>query len=453
MPFPKTDKCNVAVIGLGYVGLPLAVEIAKTKICHRTNQDLNRRVVAFDIDKKRIEELKNCFDRTFEISEEDLKKINNVSFTNNSLLLIEADLFIVTVPTPIDDSKRPLLKYLEEATTLIGKAIKERTNIVEKDSCPLIVYESTVYPKTTEEICVPILERESGLIFNCLEPRKGFVCGYSPERINPGDKNHKLSSIIKVTSGSTIDSANWIDSFYGSIIKAGTYKAKNIQVAEAAKVIENTQRDLNIGLINELEIIFKRLNIDTLDVLEAARTKWNFLDFRPGLVGGHCIGVDPYYLTYKAEQSGYNPQLILAARRINEGMGEWLTNEIIMEISSFNIPLSQAKILILGFTFKENCPDIRNTKVIDIVKRLNRFNINPVVIDPIADCEEAFLKHGIKIKNQIPKNQRFNIVFIAVAHKMFKQFTINEWQSFLEKNGKIIDFKGIVPKEIKPIRL
>jgi len=325
--------------------------------------------------------------------------------------------------------------------------------MIEKDSCPLIVYESTVYPKTTEEICVPILERESGLIFNSLEPRKGFVCGYSPERINPGDKNHKLSSIIKVTSGSTIDSADWIDSFYGSIIKAGTFKAKSIQVAEAAKVIENTQRDLNIGLINELEIIFKRLNIDTLDVLEAARTKWNFLDFRPGLVGGHCIGVDPYYLTYKAEQSGYYPQLILAARRINDGMGEWLANQIIMEISSLNIAPSNAKVLILGFTFKENCPDIRNTKVIDIIKRLNEFNINSEVVDPIADCYEALLKYGVKLNSKITKGKRYNIVFTAVAHQMFKQISNNVWQELLEKNGKIIDFKGIVPKEIKPIRL
>jgi UDP-N-acetyl-D-galactosamine dehydrogenase len=315
----------VAVIGLGYVGLPLAATFATPGICLRSGTPLQRRVIGFDINDERLDELRQGIDRTHETSKETLKAAVLLEFSSDPAVLAEAEVFVVTVPTPIDTAKRPDLTPLEKASALVGHALKERAERHLKHgyalTTPLVIYESTVYPGATEEVCVPILERESGLRFNATEPGTGFMCGYSPERINPGDSKHKLTTITKVTSGSTAATAGWVDDFYGSIIKAGTHRAANLKVAEAAKVIENTQRDLNIALVNELAIIFRQLGIDTLDVLEAAGTKWNFLPFRPGLVGGHCIGVDPYYLTHKAEQLGYHPQVVLAGRRINDGIG------------------------------------------------------------------------------------------------------------------------------------
>jgi len=447
--FPKLENCTIAIIGLGYVGLPLAMEIARTKKCLRTSKKLNRNVIGFDINSARIEELNIGFDRNMEIDNKVFKQTESILFTSDSNELTKADLFIITVPTPIDKSKRPQLKFIEEASSLVGNTLKKRELIFNKNNIPLIVYESTVYPTTTEEICIPILEKESGFKLN--SKSNGFCCGYSPERINPGDSEHTLSSIMKVTSGSNKDSLEWIDSFYGSFIKAGTFKAKSIKVAEAAKVIENTQRDLNIGLINELKIIFNKMNIDTLEVLEAARTKWNFLDFRPGLVGGHCIGVDPYYLTYKAQKLGYYPQLILAARKINDEMGNWLAKQIIIRISEMDLPLSKANVLIMGFTFKENCPDIRNTKVINIIETLNSFKIKTTVIDPFADSNEAYEKYKIRILKEIPPLKKFDVVCPAVAHKDFKELRDNDWLKLLTEKGSFIDLKGIVPKRINPI--
>ncbi|MDP5119947.1 MAG: nucleotide sugar dehydrogenase, partial [Prochlorococcaceae cyanobacterium MAG_34] len=344
------NDCTVAVIGLGYVGLPLAVELAKPQACLRTGDPLQRRVIGFDINSQRLEELRRGLDRTNETSAEDLQAALLLEFTSDPGHLAEVDVFVVTVPTPIDSAKRPDLTPLEKASATVGRALKQRHSA----STPLVIYESTVYPGATEEVCVPIIERESGLAFN-----EGFCCGYSPERINPGDKEHKLTTITKVTSGSTTQAAAWVDGFYGSIIVAGTHLAASIKVAEAAKVIENTQRDLNIALVNELAIIFRKLEIDTLDVLEAAGSKWNFLPFRPGLVGGHCIGVDPYYLTHKAEQLGYHPQVVLAGRRINDGMGSWVVEQLVLALARRGMVIAGARVLVLGLSFKENCPDLR----------------------------------------------------------------------------------------------
>ena len=335
---PPVETCVIAVIGLGYVGLPLAVEFAKNKKCIRTSKNLNRKVIGFDINKNRLEELRRGLDRTNEICSDELFSLTALTFSDDPLSLAEADIFIITVPTPIDASKSPNLNPLHSASSTVGSALKLRS--ASKITKPIIIYESTVYPGATEEFCVPILENTSGLVYNT-----HFYCGYSPERINPGDKQHRISTITKVTSGSTLHSAVWIDNLYGSIVKAGTHPAQSIKVAEAAKVIENTQRDLNIALINELAIIFHKLDINTLDVLEAAGSKWNFLPFRPGLVGGHCIGVDPYYLTHKSQQLGYFPEVVLAGRRINDGMSEWISHQLIFEFSKKGIVLKNSKIL------------------------------------------------------------------------------------------------------------
>ena len=332
--FPDLNNCTIAIIGLGYVGLPLAVEFSKLQNSKQSQQPLNRQVIGFDINPERIEELIIGIDRTKEVNQSELKESSNLQLTNNKQDLIGADVFIITVPTPIDDAKRPYLTPLKDASIMVGRILKERAKLNNRGrTLPIVIYESTVYPGATEEICVPILEKESGLVFNEDDASSSFVCGYSPERINPGDKKHRLTTITKVTSGSTKATGIWIDELYASIISVGTHLAPNIKVAEAAKVIENTQRDLNIALVNELSMICKRIGIDTLDVLEAAGTKWNFLPFKPGLVGGHCIGVDPYYLTHKAEQLGYYPQVVLAGRRINDGMGSWIVEQLILEMA------------------------------------------------------------------------------------------------------------------------
>ncbi len=431
-------------MGLGYVGLPLAVSFSNTKKSVLTQEKLERTVFGFDINKKRINQLKNGFDKTNEISEKDLLILRNLYFTDKPSDLFEADVFIITVPTPIDKFKKPDLSSLKKVSQLVGNLIKSRT----KKSYPVIVYESTVYPGATEEVCVPIIESESNLKYN-----EDFFVGYSPERINPGDKKHRLESITKVTSGSDISSALWIDSFYGSIIKAGTYKAPSIKVAEAAKVIENTQRDLNIALVNELAFIFNKLGISSYEVLKAACTKWNFLDFKPGLVGGHCIGIDPYYLTYKAESLGYYPKVVLAGREINDNVSKWVVEQMVINLVKKKIPIEGTEVLILGFSFKENCNDFRNTKVIDIIENARSYGINPIIVDPIVDKEDAFIEYGINILKKIPSDRNFKAIIVAVAHKQFLLLKKSDWELIKSTNSVILDIKNILPEEIEAIRL
>ena len=444
LPLPPLASCTVAVIGLGYVGLPLAVELAKHQECVRTGEPLRRRVIGFDVNTLRLEELRAGHDRTREISPSELQAATGLELTADPALLAQADVFVVTVPTPIDSAKRPDLTPLEKASATVGRALKQRRSA----TTPVVIFESTVYPGTTEEVCVPILERESDLRFN-----QGFTCGYSPERINPGDQEHRLTTIIKVTSGSTPEAAAWVDDFYGSIIKAGTHPAASLKVAEAAKVIENTQRDLNIALVNELAIIFRKLEIDTLDVLEAAGSKWNFLPFRPGLVGGHCIGVDPYYLTHKAEQLGYHPQVVLAGRRINDGMGSWVVEQLVLALARRGMVIAGARVLVLGLSFKENCPDLRNTRVVDVIEALRRYGMEPVVVDPWVDPEEAQRDYGLDVMAEIPPGSSWQGVVVAVAHQQFTGLPAEHWRQLLAANGVLLDLKGIVPRELGALRL
>lgn len=391
----KMDKsAKVAVVGLGYVGLPLAVEFGK-----------HRDVVGYDIDHERIDELRRGSDRTKELTQAQLKSAKKLCFTDGIESLSEMDIYIVTVPTPIDKANQPDLKPLMAACAAIGKIISQGN---------LVVFESTVYPGCTEEVCVPIIEQQSGLVFN-----QDFFCGYSPERMNPGDKVKTITQIKKITSGSTPKVGEFVDELYASIIEAGTYLAPSIKVAEAAKVIENTQRDLNIALVNELSVIFERLEIDTLDVLKAAESKWNFLPFRPGMVGGHCIGVDPYYLTYKAEQMRYQPQVILAGRRINDGMARYVANEFVKRMVKNGIDVAKSKVAVLGVTFKENCPDIRNSKVIDLISELKHWGIEVMVIDPWADKQEVHQIHNIRIED-IASIDEVDSVVVAVGHTEYR---------------------------------
>lgn len=409
---------TLAVIGLGYVGLPLAVEFGKTY-----------KVLGFDIFAKRILELKSGYDRTLEVEESELKSAKNLHFTTNLEDLKEAQIFIVTVPTPIDNYNKPDLTPLQKASSSVGKVLKKGD---------IVIYESTVYPGCTEEDCVPILEQVSGLKFNV-----DFFCGYSPERINPGDKAHRLPNIKKVTSGSTPQVAEEVNALYASIITAGTHKAPSIKVAEAAKVIENSQRDINIAFVNELALIFEKLGIDTLEVLEAAGSKWNFLPFRPGLVGGHCIGVDPYYLTHKAESLGYHSQVILAGRHINDNMGVVVAERVIKLMVKNAHQIVGSKVAILGITFKENCPDIRNSRVVDVIRELQDFECNVEVYDPWADAEEVKREYGLMLQEMEKfRLQDYQAVIIAVAHNAFKELDF-------KSRGKVVvyDLKGILPKE------
>jgi len=385
----------LAVIGLGYVGLPLSVEFGR-----------HRKVIGFDIKQDRIEELRAGTDRTLEVPAEELAAAGHLGFTSDPEALREARIFIITVPTPIDVHKRPDLTPLLRASETVGRVLKPGD---------IVIYESTVYPGATEEDCVPVLERESGLRFNV-----DFFCGYSPERINPGDRTHRLTTIRKVTAGSTPAAAAEIDALYASIITAGTYRAESIRVAEAAKVIENTQRDLNIALVNELAIIFNRMGIDTEAVLRAAGTKWNFLPFRPGLVGGHCIGVDPYYLTHKAEALGYHPQVILAGRRINDGMGAYVAGQVVKAMLKRRIHVDGARVLVLGLTFKENCPDLRNTRVIDVVRELQDYGVIVDVHDPWADAAEAKREYGLELVAE-PGAASYDGIILALAHDEYRQ--------------------------------
>ena len=442
--YPKFSDCNIAVLGLGYVGLPLALLFAETKESHIDNSKLLRKVIGFDINKKRINELKKGIDKTNEVSKSDLLNSKNLKFTYKDYELQETDVFIITVPTPIDKFKKPDLTALEIASKTVGMIIQLR----KKSSIPFVIYESTVYPGATEEICVPILEKNSGLKLN-----KDFFVGYSPERVNPGDKKHKINLITKVTSGSDIDSANWIDLFYGSVIKAGTHKASSIKIAEAAKVIENTQRDLNIALVNELAFIFNKLNIPSSEVFKAACTKWNFLDFKPGLVGGHCIGIDPYYLTHKAKSIGYYPKVVLAGREINDKVSKWIVEQMVINMARKKIPIGGTEVLILGFSFKENCNDCRNTKVIDIVNNLKNYGMEVTIIDPLVDIEDSKKQYGIEIQKNIPYDKKFKSIIIAVAHEEFKSLVREKWDKIIHKQSVILDIKGVLPKGINSIRL
>lgn len=422
-----SQQSNIGIVGLGYVGLPLAVAFSK-----------KFNVIGFDIKDSRISELNAGVDSTLEVSTQSLEKNNNIAFTSNIETLKDCNYIIVTVPTPVTSSNQPDLTPLIEASKIIGK-ILEPGNIV--------IYESTVYPGATEEICVPILEEESKLLYN-----ETFFVGYSPERINPGDQEHRIDNIIKVTSGSTPEVATKVDDLYSSIISAGTHKASSIKVAEAAKVIENTQRDVNIALINELSIIFNSMNIDTQEVLDAAGTKWNFLNFWPGLVGGHCIGVDPYYLTYKSEQLGYSPEIILAGRKLNDGMGLYIANQLITNMQSCSINLQESKILVMGLTFKENCPDMRNTKVIDVVNELSKAGCSVECYDPWITEHESHPTLEIKQINQL-KDNYYDAIILAVSHNEFLKLGVEKIRTFGKAGHILYDLKYLFSKEETDMRL
>jgi len=411
-----TDK--IAIIGLGYVGLPLAVEFGK-----------KTEVVGFDINKPRISELQSGKDSTLEVSEDELKEATKLSYTANPEDVRDCNIYIVTVPTPIDEYKRPDLTPLQKSSETVGKLLNKGD---------IIIYESTVYPGATEEVCVPILEQNSGMTFN-----QDFYCGYSPERINPGDKEHRVSTIKKVTSGSTPEIADKVDALYQTVITAGTHKACSIKVAEAAKVIENTQRDVNIALINELALIFNRLGIDTEEVLKAAGSKWNFLPFRPGLVGGHCIGVDPYYLTHKAVEVGYHPEMILAGRRLNDNMGNYVADQVAKLMTKKRIHVVDSKILIMGLTFKENCPDLRNTRVVDLIAEFKSFNCHVDVYDPWVDKQEVEEEYGIT-PIEAPQTDAYDAVILSVAHDEFKVLGAEQMHSYGKEQHVLYDIKYLL---------
>ena len=421
------SELKIAVIGLGYVGLPLAVEFGK-KVP----------VVGFDIYQKRIDELKSGQDHTLEVSPEELAQSAHLTYSANLEDLKDCNFFIVTVPTPIDEFKQPDLTPLVKASTSIGKVLNKGD---------VVVYESTVYPGATEETCIPVLEQVSGLTFN-----QDFFAGYSPERINPGDKLHRVTNILKITSGSTPEVADFVDQVYNLVIEAGTHKASSIKVAEAAKVIENTQRDVNIALINELAIIFNKMGIDTEAVLQAAGTKWNFLPFRPGLVGGHCIGVDPYYLTHKAQAIGYHPEIILAGRRLNDSMGAYVVTQLVKGMIKKKIQVEGAKVLVLGLSFKENCPDIRNTKIIDIVHELKEYHMDVDVYDPWVDASEAEHEYAITPVQSV-KADTYDAVILAVAHNQFKEMGVTEIRALGKENHVLYDLKYVLETAESDIRL
>ncbi|MBT0887335.1 MULTISPECIES: Vi polysaccharide biosynthesis UDP-N-acetylglucosamine C-6 dehydrogenase TviB [Acinetobacter] len=423
----QLSDLKIAIIGLGYVGLPLAVEFGK-----------QLPVVGFDIQQKRIQELKSGQDHTLEVSSEELKQATQLTYSANLDDLNSCNFFIVTVPTPIDEFKQPDLTPLIKASTSIGKVLKKGD---------VVVYESTVYPGATEEACIPVLEQVSGLKFN-----QDFFAGYSPERINPGDKLHRVTNILKVTSGSTPEVADFVDAVYQLIVTAGTHKAPSIKVAEAAKVIENTQRDVNIALINELAVIFNKLGIDTEAVLQAAGTKWNFLPFRPGLVGGHCIGVDPYYLTHKAQSLGLHPEIILAARRLNDRMGEYVATQLIKEMVKQRIQVVGSKILVMGLSFKENCPDIRNTKIVDMVKALKEYDLDLDIYDPWVDPLDAAKEYGIDPVASLA-NAKYDAIVLAVAHDQFKQMSIDKFKAVAKEKYVLYDLKYILNHTDVDIRL
>ncbi|HJD43659.1 MAG TPA: Vi polysaccharide biosynthesis UDP-N-acetylglucosamine C-6 dehydrogenase TviB [Candidatus Paenalcaligenes intestinipullorum] len=421
------QEIQLAVIGLGYVGLPLAVEFGK-----------KRTVIGFDINSRRVAELNAGEDHTLEVEPEELKQAVHLRYTSDAAELAQANVYIVTVPTPIDAYKQPDLTPLVRASETLGRVLKRGD---------IVIYESTVFPGATEEVCVPVLENISGLRFN-----EDFYAGYSPERINPGDKVYRLPSICKVTSGSTPEVAELVDQLYAEIITAGTHKAPSIRVAEAAKVIENTQRDVNIALINELSLIFNRLGIDTLDVLEAAGTKWNFLPFRPGLVGGHCIGVDPYYLTHKAQSIGYHPEIILAGRRLNDAMGGYVASQLLKAMTKKRIQVLGARVLVMGLSFKENCPDLRNTRVIDIIQELREYEIQVDVYDPWVDPEEAQREYGVSVIQQ-PEAHTYDGIILAVAHRQFAELGVEAIRAFGKGEHVLYDLKYVFDRDASDLRL
>ena len=418
----KVEEMNVAVIGLGYVGLPLAVEFGK-----------KFNVIGFDLDDIRVKELHNGYDRTNELDDSEISILRKIKITTNIEDISDSDIYIITVPTPVDRNNRPNLKPIISASEIVGSLLRENN---------LVIYESTVFPGCTEEICIPILERSSKLKYN-----SDFFCGYSPERINPGDREHNFTSITKIVSGSNEETLDIIDMLYGSVVAAGTYRASSIKVAEAAKVIENTQRDINIAIVNELALIFDRLNINTNEVLEAASTKWNFLPFKPGLVGGHCIGVDPYYLTHKAIEVGYHPEIILAGRKINDNMGIFIAEKTISEIVNKDINPINAKVTILGLAFKENCPDFRNTKVLNIIEKLNDYNCQINIVDSWVSEEEVRNNLGINVVS-IDDIFEQDAIIIAVGHREYCSFKIEDWGKMLKPNGAIIDVKSLYNSKI-----
>ena len=427
MALPKLAEIRIGIIGLGYVGLPLAVYLAR-----------HFAVLGFDIDRERVAELSRGIDRTHEVNEEDFARATRLTYSAEVESLRDANFYIVTVPTPVDQAKRPDLSALLSASRLVGSVLGRGD---------VVVYESTVYPGATEEVCVPELEKASDLTLN-----RDFFAGYSPERINPGDKTHRLPAIVKVTSGSTPEAADLIDAVYATVITAGTHRASSIRVAEAAKVIENIQRDVNIALINELAMLFKQLGLETREVLEAAGTKWNFQPFRPGLVGGHCIGVDPYYLTHKAEQIGFHPQMILAGRRINDGMAAFVANDVIKTMLKRKQSIDRARILVMGFTFKENVPDSRNTKVADLVRTLRDFVAEVVVYDPMADAELARHEYGLSVANELPEGP-FDVIIVAVKHEPIARMGEAGIKALLAPGGLIYDLKGVLPPSVSHARI
>lgn len=423
--FPSHPK--LCIVGLGYVGLPLAVEFGK-----KTD------TIGFDINQHRVDALLKGIDSTLELSAEELSEPKQLTFTTNEADIKGCDVYIVTVPTPINSSHQPDLTPLEKASALLGRVIKPTS---------IVIYESTVYPGCTEEICIPIIEQVSGLKFN-----KDFYAGYSPERINPGDKQRRVHNIIKITSGSTPEVADYVDALYRKIVVVGTHKASSLKVAEAAKVIENTQRDLNIALVNELALIFNRIGIDTLEVLEAAGTKWNFLPFRPGLVGGHCISVDPYYLTHKAQQVGYYPEVILSGRRVNNAMGSFVADSVVKMMTKRKSQVVDARVLILGLTFKENCPDLRNTGVIDIIEEMKNYNTQVDIYDPWADAAEAEHEYGLSLI-QSPEKNTYDAIIICVAHNQFREMGAEGIRALGKSNHVLFDVKHVLPKSAVDARL
>ena len=417
----KLEDAKIGIVGLGYVGLPLAVEFGK-----------HYETVGFDINEQRVKALNTGVDETLEVSSQEMQVSQFLRYTNNSVDLLECDVYIVTVPTPIDRSKRPDLTPLEAASKLVGQFISPGN---------VVIYESTVYPGCTEEVCLPIVEQQSGLLFN-----RDFFAGYSPERINPGDKERRVTNILKVTSGSNPEVAQFVDELYGSIVIAGTHLASSIKVAEACKVIENVQRDANIALVNELAMIFQRLDINTEDVLKAAGTKWNFLPFRPGLVGGHCIGVDPYYLVHKAEAAGYHPQIIAASRRLNDAMGGIVAQNVMRLMTLNRIHIVDANILVLGLAFKENCPDLRNTRVVDIIDELSACNANVDVYDPWVSAEQAVHEFGLELTTSLTDN-KYDAVIVAVAHEQFAEMGVDTIRSLMRDQGILYDIKYLFPAD------
>ena len=433
---PKLENCSVAIIGLGYVGLPLMLEIGHKTTCLLTKKKLNRSVFGFDTNKKRIEELERGYDRNKIFSEEQIKKSINIKFVSNKNSIRKADVFLITVPTPINNKNEPNLTYIKKASKMVGELIKDNQKRLTN---PIVIFESTVYPGLTEEICIPIIEKESKKKHNASDFKNSFYCGYSPERINPGDKKHTIDSITKVTSGCNEKVANWIDYFYGSFISGGTFKASSIKVAEAAKIIENTQRDINIALINELAIFFKKLNINIYEVLDAASTKWNFHKYLPGLVGGHCIGVDPYYLTSKAKEIGHETKLISAGRKINDFMHLYVFDQILFHKNKRKADFLKEEILLLGISYKSNCGDIRNSQLINLVKLFQQKKMNITLVDPKVDEEEVLKNTGLSSLSSIPINKKYTIIIFALYHDEFNEISKEKLLDFCLKDTLIFD--------------